>query len=86
MANDSVPAKHHADWLAFIRRLQAQFAELEELVPRVVAQITVRALDRRASELTITPEDTVRSVEADAFGRREARYQRAMSSLLAGRR
>jgi len=42
-----------------------------------------RACLERLEEPTITPEQTLR--EAGISGRRQARYQRRMSSLLAGR-
>ena len=39
--------------------------------------------DRAREEMTVTPEDTLRA--AGLCGKRQARYQRRMSSLLAGR-
>jgi hypothetical protein len=45
--------------------------------------ITPYAQARRAAEETITPEDTLR--EAGFRDERQAKYQRRMSSLLAGR-
>jgi hypothetical protein len=37
------------------------------------------------AERTVTPEDTLANAQADGIDRREAYYQRRMSSLLAGR-
>jgi hypothetical protein len=37
------------------------------------------------AERTITPEDTLAKAQADGIDRREAHYQRRMSTLLAGR-
>ena len=72
MADSSIPAKH-AEWLAFIRTLRAQLAHLGPLVVR----------ERVVAEPTIRPEDTL--LEADISDRRQASYQRRLSSLLAGR-
>ena len=85
MADSGMSAKQLAEWLAFIFRLQAQLARLEERLPRAAAEVATRMAGRHAAESTITPEDTLRHAEEDVFGRREARYQRRMSSLLAGR-
>jgi hypothetical protein len=46
--------------------------------------ITPRAEARHAAEKTITPEDTLRAAE-EVPNKRQADYQRRMSSLLAGR-
>jgi len=75
MADSSIPEKQIAEWLAFIRELRAQLGptRLNEIVTL------------HAAEPTITPEDTLREAEADSSSRSEARYQRRMSSLLAGR-
>jgi len=53
------------------------------MVEWLVVYVTARLLDPAFSEPTTTPEDTLR--EAGISSRRQARYQRRMSSLLAGR-
>jgi hypothetical protein len=57
-----------------------QVVEWLAVIRRLRAELAAEIAER-----TITPEDTLANAKADGIDRREARYQRRMSSLLAGR-